>query len=105
MNKQLSIFSVEPEIMAFMVKAAHVKKLKDGTLYTDVVVHIPKQAKSLGELRRTNAYDPRYDLFDGYQMGLWSYERVKDKCFHGKLLRNVVYRPENKPKQLPYESI
>ncbi|MEH6978711.1 MULTISPECIES: cell division protein SepF [Bacillus] len=80
MPKQLTIFDVEP-VVVFDFNKAKVYRLNSQMNFTDIVVQIPKKIKAIDELRPTTASDNRYELFEEYVMGIWRFNRVKDKKF------------------------
>ncbi|MDM5155871.1 cell division protein SepF [Bacillus sp. DX1.1] len=82
MAKQLNIFDVEPEIIQFDVLKASVKRGTGKITYTDVRVQIPNNAKSTDELPRTTNPDDRYETFEDYTMGIWRFQRARDKLFN-----------------------
>ncbi|MDZ5608439.1 cell division protein SepF [Bacillus pseudomycoides] len=81
MAKQLNIFDVEPEIIKFDVSKAKVKRGTGKVTYADVRVLIPRNAKSTDELPKTTNADDRYEEFEDHTLGIWRYQRAKDKLF------------------------
>ncbi|MED1406938.1 cell division protein SepF [Bacillus mycoides] len=81
MSKQLNIFDIEPEIVQFDIRKAHVKQSKGKVSFTDVVAKIPKNAKDANELPKKTTADYRFDLFMDYVTALWRYRRSKEKNF------------------------
>ncbi|USL05513.1 cell division protein SepF (plasmid) [Bacillus anthracis] len=81
MSKQLNIFDVEPEIVQFDIRKAHVKQTKGKVSFADVVAKIPKNAKDADELPKKITQDDRFDLFMDYVTALWRYKRSKVKNF------------------------
>ncbi|WP_243523710.1 cell division protein SepF [Bacillus pseudomycoides] len=82
MVKQLNIFDVEPDIIQFDVSKANVKRGTGKITYTDVRVLVPKKAKCTDELPRKIEPDDRYELFEDYAMGIWRFQRGRDKLFN-----------------------
>jgi hypothetical protein len=65
MAKQLNIFDVEPEMVALDLTKAHVKKTSESVTYTDVLIHVPRNATS----------DKDYETWDHICYCLW--KRIK----------------------------
>lgn len=84
-NKQLNIFDVEPGIVKFDARKAHVKQRKGKASYADILAKIPKNAKDIDELPekvvKKAGPDNRFDLFVDYTTALWRYQRAKVKDF------------------------
>lgn len=81
-NRQLNIFDVEPEIVKFNIRKAHVKQRKGKTSFTDVLAKIPRTAKDADELRdKSVVADDRFDLFVDYTTAIWRYQRERVKGF------------------------
>ncbi|KAA0784324.1 cell division protein SepF [Bacillus sp. BB56-3] len=85
MNKQLNIFDVEPGIVKFEARKAHVKQRKGKASFADILAKIPKNAKDIDELPKKavkkEGPDNRFDLFVDYTTALWRYQRSKAKDF------------------------
>lgn len=85
MNRQLDIFDVEPEIVKFDIRKAHVKQRKGKVSFTDVLAKIPRDAKDVEELpkkaMKKTGPDYRFDMFVDYVTALWRYQRSKIKNF------------------------
>ncbi|PEE36098.1 cell division protein SepF [Bacillus pseudomycoides] len=101
MAKQLNIFDVEPEIIQFDISKANVKKGAGRVTYTDVRVQIPKNAKSTDELPRTTNADDRYEIFENYTMGIWRFQRARDKLFNWEAAEELCKAARNRKEAIP----
>ncbi|EOA3902547.1 cell division protein SepF [Bacillus cytotoxicus] len=100
MPKQLTIFDVEP-VIAFDPKKAHIHRVNSQIRFTDVVVQVPKQARAVDELKPTTAPDDRYELFEGYAIGIWRYKRAEDKQFEWEEAEELCKRARDNKEPIP----
>lgn len=66
----------------FNSEKSYIKRTNTGVCFTDIVVQIPSNAKSIDELPKTTAPDDRYELFEEYTIGIWRYKRTEKNEFN-----------------------
>lgn len=100
MVKQLTIFDVEP-VVAFDPKKAHIHRSNSQLRFADVIVQVPRQVKSIDELKPTTAPDDRYELFEDYTIGIWRYQRAEDKQFDWEEAEELCKYARDNKKPVP----
>lgn len=101
MVKQLNIFDVDPEIMQFDVSKANVKRGTGKITYADVRVLIPRNARSTDELPRTTKADERYEEFEEHAIGIWRYQRERDKLFNWEAAEELCRAARDHKEAIP----
>ncbi|WJE54301.1 cell division protein SepF [Bacillus cereus] len=101
MAKQLNIFDVEPEIMQFNVSKAKVKRGTGKITYADVRVLIPREAKGTDELPRTTKASESYEVFEEHTIGVWRYQRARDKSFNWETAEELCKAARDHKEAIP----